>query len=151
MAYTFLWRYTAVSWSERVRVFSLEVTPERVCWPCKWKREKKRECWKMSVFIENSCHGVGSKNAGRNWSGGCSFEHWPCGSPGQWVPETNCLRASAIFVTGTSGITTIQKYRSVSPIDEGYSGCNRNTAYILNCHRCSASEIWKVTMVAPSS
>ena len=27
------------------------------------------------VFIENSCHEVGSKNAGRNCSGGRSFRH----------------------------------------------------------------------------
>ena len=37
--------------------------------------KKESECWKMSVFIENACHGVGSKNAGRNWGGGRSFRH----------------------------------------------------------------------------
>ena len=68
------------------------------------------------VFIENSCHGVDSKNAGRNWSGGRSFRHEPRGSPGQWIPETDCSRASAIFVSGRSGITVILRYRSVSPI-----------------------------------
>ena len=77
---------------------------------------KENECWKMSVFIENSCHGVGSKNAGWNWSGGCCFEHGPCGSPGQCVLKTDCLCASAIFVLGTSGIMAILEYRSVSPI-----------------------------------
>ena len=84
---------------ERVRVFSLEVTLERMCWPCKWKcerelcwlskwncekelywlskwnSEKESECWKIRVFIENSCHGVGAKNAGENWNCGRSFEH----------------------------------------------------------------------------
>ena len=77
---------------------------------------KERGCWKMSVFIANFCHGVGSKNGGRNWSGGRSFEHWPRGSPGQRVPETDFLRASAIFVSGTRGITATLKYRRVSPI-----------------------------------
>ena len=66
LAYTFLWRLTAVSWNEIV--FSLEVTLKRVCWSFKGKCEKVRDCWKISVFIENTCHGVGSKNAGRNWS-----------------------------------------------------------------------------------
>ena len=38
------------------------------------------------------------------------------GSPGQWFPETEYLRTSAIFVVGTSGIPPNLNYRSVSPI-----------------------------------
>ena len=30
-----------------------------------WKRERMLE---DEVFIENTCHGVGSKNAGQNWN-----------------------------------------------------------------------------------
>ena len=47
---------------------------------------------------------------------GRGFEHWPRGSLGQWVPETECLRASAIFVSGTSGMTSILNYRSAGPM-----------------------------------
>ena len=86
-----------------LRQYSLALSP----WPSK--------AFKSHIFIKNSCHGVGSKNAGRNWSGGRSFEYWLRDSPGQWVPETDCLRGSAIFVSGTSGITSILNYRSVSP------------------------------------
>ena len=79
---------------ERVRAFCLEVILERVCWPCKWKYErelcwlskwnceKESECWKIRVFIEHSCHWIGSKIAGEDWSSGHSFEHSPRGSPG---------------------------------------------------------------------
>ena len=53
---------------------------------------------------------------GTKFKWGHSFKHWSRGSPGQWFPETEYLRASAIFVSGTSGIPPILNYRSVSPI-----------------------------------
>ena len=56
------------------------------------------------------------QKCGTKFKWGRSLKHWPRGSPGQWVPETEYLRASAIFVSGTSGITPILNYRSVSPI-----------------------------------
>ena len=37
-------------------------------------------------------------------------------SPGQWFPDTEYLRVSAIFVVGTSGIPPNLNYKSVSPI-----------------------------------
>ena len=107
-----LWQLTAVSWNERVIVFSLEVTLVRVCRPCKWNLKRERVL-EDEVFIENTSHGVGSKKRGMKLKYGRSFKHWPRGSPCQWVPETECLRASAIFVSGTSGITSILNYRSV--------------------------------------
>ena len=104
---------------ERVRGFSQEVTLERVCRSCMWKCEnvKRARVLENEESIVNTCHWVGSKNAGRNCSGGRSFEHWPRGSPGQWVPETDCFRASAIFVSVTSGITPILNNWSVSPTE----------------------------------
>ena len=65
------------------------------------------------------------KNAGRNSKADVVLSR-SCGSPGQWFPETEYLRASAIFVVGTSGIPPSLNYRSVSPIT-----CNfRNYHYI---------------------
>ena len=40
---------------------------------------KENEYWKIREFIENSCHGVGSKNVVRNWS---------CGWDGIWQRKT---------------------------------------------------------------
>ena len=54
------------------------------------------------------------KNAGRNSSVDVVFSR-SRGSPGQWFPETEYLRASAIFVVGTSGIPPNLNYWSVSP------------------------------------
>ena len=96
-------------------VFSLEVTLESVlALQVKlWKRERVFE---DEVFIENTCLGVGSKKRGTKFKWGRSFKRWSRGSPGQWLPETGYLRASAIVVSGTSGISPILNYRSVSPI-----------------------------------
>ena len=116
MAYTYLWRLTAVSWNERVIVFSLEVTLERVCWPGKWNCEKRKSVRRWSIY-RNYVSWSRLQKRGMKLKCGRSFKQWPRGSPGQWVPETECLRASAIFVSGTSGITSILNYRSVSPID----------------------------------
>ena len=111
-----MWWCIALSWNERDSVLSGSHIGESVLAPVSGNVKREKECWEMNVFIENTCHGVSSKNARRNWSGGRSFEHWPRGSPGQWVPKTECLRASAIFVSGKSGITSILNYRSISPI-----------------------------------
>ena len=72
------------------------------------------------VFIENTCLGIGlkkkqKKNAGRNSNADVVLSR-SRGSPGQWFPETEYLRASAIFIVGTSGILPNLNYRSVSPI-----------------------------------
>ena len=64
------------------------------------------------VFIENTCLGIETKNAGRNLNAGvvlCRSR----GSPGQWFPETDYLCVSAIFVVETSGIPPKINYRSV--------------------------------------
>ena len=45
-----LWWLTAVSWNERVIVFSLEVTLERVCWPCKWNVKKGKSVGRQSIY-----------------------------------------------------------------------------------------------------
>ena len=78
-----------------------------------WKRGRVFE---DKVFIENTYLGIGSKKRGKKFKWGHSFKHWSRGSPRQWFPETEYLRASAIFVAGTSGIPPILNYRSVSPI-----------------------------------
>ena len=66
MPYTFLWRYTAVSCKERVIVFSLEVTLKRVCWPCKWKCEKRGGARGAMVIVVGTGHGDTSSNPGRD-------------------------------------------------------------------------------------
>ena len=78
-----------------------------------WKRERVFE---DEVFIENTCLGIRSKKRGTKFIWGRSFKHWSCGSPSEPFPETEYLRASAIFVSGTSGIPPISNYWSVSPI-----------------------------------
>ena len=75
-----------------------------------WKRERVFE---DEVLIENTCLGIGSKKRRTKFKWGRSFKHWSRGSPGQWFPETEYLRASAIFVSGTSGIPPILNCRSV--------------------------------------
>ena len=67
----------------------------------------------MSVFIENSCHGLGSKTRDEIEDADVVLgtDHVVLLANG--FPEIDCLRASAIFVSGTSGITAILKYRSV--------------------------------------
>ena len=116
MTYTFLWRLTAVSWNEKVIVFSLEVTLERVCWPSKWNMKKRKSVKRRSIYRKYVSWSRLQKR-GTKFKWGRSFKHWPRGSPGQWFSETEYLRASTFFVSGTSGITSILNYRSVSPID----------------------------------
>ena len=116
MAYIFLWRLTAVSWNERVIVFSLEVKLERVCWPCKWNCEKRKSFGRRSIYRKYVSWSRLQKR-GTKLKCGRSFKHWPYDSPCQWVPKTECLRVSTIFVSGTSGITSILNYRRVSPIN----------------------------------
>ena len=77
--------------------------------------EKKGRVFEDDVFIENTCLGIGSKNAGRNSNGDVVLSR-SRGSPGQWFPETEYLLVSAIFVVRTSGIPPNFNYRSVSPI-----------------------------------
>ena len=77
-----------------------------------WKRGRVLE----EVFKENTCLGVGSKKCGTKFKWGRSFKHWSRGSPGQWFPENEYLRASVIFFSWTSGIPPILNYRRVSPI-----------------------------------
>ena len=69
-----------------------------------WKRERMSE---DKGFIENTCHGVGSKNAGWNWNVDVvlSTDH-----------VVLLANGFPIFVSGTSGIMFILNYRSVSPI-----------------------------------
>ena len=114
-----LWRLTAVGKYERVIVFSLEVILERVL-ALKWNCQKRGREFEDEVFIENTCLEVGyppQKKRGTKFKWGRSFKRWSRGSPGQWFPETEYMRASAIFVSGTGGIPPILNYRSVSPID----------------------------------
>ena len=111
-----LWRYTAVSWNERVIVFSLEVTLERVCWLSKWNVKKRKSVGRRSIYRK---YVSWSRLQKREMKLKCGriFKHWPRSSSGQWVLETECLLASAIFSPGTSGITSILNHRSVSPIN----------------------------------
>ena len=113
--HTFSWRLNAVSGNERVIVFSLEVTLERVCWSCKWNVKKRKSVGRQSIYRKYVLWSRLQKR-GMKLQCGRSFKHWLRGSPGQWVPETECLRVSSIFVSGTSSITYILNYRSVSPI-----------------------------------
>ena len=80
------------------------------------KLGKKGRVFEDDVFIENTCLEIGSKNAGRNSNVDVVLSR-SRGSPGQWFPETEYLRTSAIFVVETSGIPPNLNYRSVSPID----------------------------------
>ena len=96
-------------------VFSLEVTRETVCWPGKWNVKKRKSVGRRSIHRKYVSWSRLQKR-GTKFKWGRSFKHWPRGSPGRLVPETECLLASAIFVSGTSGITLILNYSSVSPI-----------------------------------
>ena len=73
---------------------------------------KRERVFEDDVFIENTCLGIGSKNAGRNLNVDVVLRRSRC-SPGQWFPETEYLRVSAIFVMGTSGIPPKLNYRSI--------------------------------------
>ena len=93
---------------------------------------KRGRVFEDEVFIENTCLGVGSKKCGTKFKWGRSFKHWPRGSSGQWFPEIDCLCASAIFVSGTSGIPPNLNYWSVSPISPTFDWSkNHLWAYTL--------------------
>ena len=81
---------------------------------------KKRESvWRRSIYRKYvSWNRLQRRGTKFKW--GRSFKQWSRGSPGQWFPETDCLCASAIFVSGTGGIPPILNYTSVSPIDYLY-------------------------------
>ena len=64
--------------------------------------------WEIRVYIGNPCHAVGSKIVV------VSTNHVTFLT--NRFPRLISLPTSAIFVSGTSGITAILKYRSVSPI-----------------------------------
>ena len=86
MAYSFLWRLTAVSWNERVIVFSLEVKLERVCCPCKWNVKKWKSVGRRSIYRKFASWSRLRKR-GTKFKWGRSFKRWPRGSPGQWFPD----------------------------------------------------------------
>ena len=67
---------------------------------------KEKECLKDEVFIENTSLVVGSKIAGRNSNDDVVL------NTDHVFPETEYVRASAIFVLGTSGIPPILNYKS---------------------------------------
>ena len=75
-----------------------------------WKNDWRRSIYRKYV----SCNRL--QKCGTKFWWGRSFKHWSRSSPGQWFTETEYLRASAIFVSGTSGIPPNLNYRSVSPI-----------------------------------
>ena len=78
---------------------------------------KKDSVWRRSIYRKYVSWGR-LQTRRTKLKHGRIFKHWPRGSPGQWFPETEYLRASAIFVSGTSGITPSLNYRSVSPISD---------------------------------
>ena len=77
-----------------------------------WKRES---VWRRSIYWKYVSWSWVQKR-GTKFKWGRSFKQWSRGSPGQWFPKTEYLRASTIFVSGTSGILPILNYRSVSLI-----------------------------------
>ena len=58
------------------------------------------------VFIENTCLGIGSKNAGRNSNADVVL------NTDHVVLLATGLRASTIYISGTSGIPPILNFRS---------------------------------------
>ena len=76
--------------------------------------KKRKSVWRRSIYRKYVSWSRLQKR-GTKFKGGRSFKHWPRGSPVQWFPETEYLRASAVFVTETSGIPPNLNYRSVSP------------------------------------
>ena len=98
-----------------------------VCW---WIRESHwRVCVSTAIEIGKKRKSIyrkyvlesAPKNAGRNSNEDVVLSR-SRGSPGQWFPETEYLRASTIFVVGTSGIPPNLNYRSVSPISVKQGG-----------------------------
>ena len=78
--------------------------------------KKRKSVWRQSIYRKYVSWGR-LQTRGMKFKWERSFKHWPHSSPCQWVPEIDCLCASAIFVSGTSGIMPILYHRSVSPID----------------------------------
>ena len=79
-----------------------------------WKR--KKSVWRRSIYRKYMSWNRLQKR-GTKFKWGRSFKHWSRGSQGQWFLETDCLCASAISVSGASGIPSNLDYWSVSPID----------------------------------
>ena len=79
------------------------------------KTWKRKSVWRWSIYRKYVSWNRLQK-PGTKFKWGRSFKHWSPDFPGQWFPETEYLRASAIFVSGTSGIPPNLNYTSVSPI-----------------------------------
>ena len=115
MAYTFcgVWRLLE---NMREWLYSLWKSHWRECVsPASENVKKSWSVWRRSIYRKYvSWSRLQKRGTKFKWER--SFKHWPRGSPGQWFPETEYLRAPAIFVSGTSGIPPILNHRSVSPI-----------------------------------
>ena len=83
-------------------VFSLEVTLERVCWPCKWNVKKRKSAWRRSIYRKYLSRSS-SKNAGWNSNVDVVLQHWPRGYPGQWFSETEYLTCVRHLCFGNKG------------------------------------------------
>ena len=97
------------------------------CWKSKCKRERvcvlslevkmdRMSSWKTRAYVGNPCHAVGSKCAGQNQSADVVVSTNHVTFLTNRFPRLISLPTSAIFVSGTRGITAILKYRSVNPI-----------------------------------
>ena len=69
-----------------------------------WKRES---VGRRSIYRKYTSWSWLQKR-GTKFEWGRTFKHWSRGSHGQWFPETEYLRESAIFFSGTSGILPIK-------------------------------------------
>ena len=78
------------------------------------KLRKRERVFEDEVFIGNICFGIGSKNAGRNSNEDVVLSSDHVALLANGFPETEYLRASAIFVSGTP----ILNYWSVSPLEQ---------------------------------
>ena len=117
-----LWRFDGCWWiCESDSILSGSHTGESVLALQVEMWNKRKSVWRRTIYRKYVSWGRLQKR-GTKFKRGQSFKHWPRGSPGQWFPETECLRASAIFVSGTSGITPILNYRSVNPIKRNTNG-----------------------------
>ena len=76
----------------------------------------RESSWKTRVYIGNPSHVVGSKCAGKIKGADVVLSTNPVTFRTNRFPRLTSLPTSAIFVSGTSGITAILKYRSVNPI-----------------------------------
>ena len=109
--------------NEWVCVLSLEVKMESVsclsvrgvyclC-ELKWK---KMSSWKTIVYVSNPCHAVGSKIAGQNQVADVVVSTNHVTFLTNRFTSLISLPMSALFVSRTSGITAILKYRSVNTL-----------------------------------